>query len=236
MTPIPGFSRYVIDKDGLVYFAKYRRKLTPRLIGRHLCVSLTSDLGKTTVRRVSFLQEAARGLQPYLPDDAVVLSDYPGYFVDPRGEIYSTKRTGSLVEVVTLKKPLDGHGYARVNLVQEDGTQRTVRVHCLVLTQFKGPCPEGCEGRHLNGDRENNSITNLEWGTKLENASDKHAHGTTVRGVDFWSAKLTDADVIEIRRLNSDEGVSYAALAERYGVWRSTIRNICLRKTWKHVP
>jgi hypothetical protein len=54
----------------------------------------------------------------------------------------------------------------------------TGRVHRLVLLAFVGPCPEGEEVRHLNGDLLNNALTNLAYGTKSENQQDSIEHGT----------------------------------------------------------
>lgn len=51
-------------------------------------------------------------------------------------------------------------------------------VHRLVLEAFVGPAPEGTECRHLDGDKENNRLDNLQWSTHVENERDKKAHGT----------------------------------------------------------
>jgi group I intron endonuclease len=48
-------------------------------------------------------------------------------------------------------------------------------------------------------------------------------------------AKLTEDQVREIRKLREDEGQSYRALAERFGVSEASISLMCRRLTWKHV-
>lgn len=48
----------------------------------------------------------------------------------------------------------------------------------LVLQTFVGPCPEGMECCHNDGDFENNRLSNLRWGTKSENTLDSVKHGT----------------------------------------------------------
>jgi hypothetical protein len=48
------------------------------------------------------------------------------------------------------------------------------------------------------------------------------------------SIKLTEADVIEIRKLLT-AGHAIAAIASKYGISNTTIRSIKLRKTWRHV-
>ena len=51
-------------------------------------------------------------------------------------------------------------------------------IHRLVLETFIGPCPEGEVCRHLDGDKRNNSLNNLCWGTLKENTQDAIRHGT----------------------------------------------------------
>ena len=59
-----------------------------------------------------------------------------------------------------------------------DGRQRTPLVHRLVLLTFVGPAPAGTEALHADGDRSNNRLDNLSWGTHSQNQYDQVAHGT----------------------------------------------------------
>lgn len=51
-------------------------------------------------------------------------------------------------------------------------------VHRLVLEAFAGPCPEGFEACHNNGDRTDNRLSNLRWDSKESNRADMKNHGT----------------------------------------------------------
>ena len=51
-------------------------------------------------------------------------------------------------------------------------------VHELVLTAFVGPCPDGMEGCHNNGNGTDNNVLNLRWDTRSENTFDRVRHGT----------------------------------------------------------
>jgi HNH endonuclease len=85
---------------------------------------------------------------------------------------------------------------------------------------------------HIDGNKENNALTNLEWSTGSDN--ERHAHRTglkTGRGSSNSNAKLTSAQVLAIRQ--SQENVS--SIADTFGVAKSTIINILSRKTWKHI-
>lgn len=56
----------------------------------------------------------------------------------------------------------------------------------------------------------------LRWATPFENNQDKFIHGTVLSGENAPSAKLSDEDVVEIRRLA--QRLSYRELSERFGV------------------
>ncbi|WP_423203306.1 HNH endonuclease signature motif containing protein [Mycobacterium intracellulare] len=76
-------------------------------------------------------------------------------------------------------KPIVRHpnGYLVVS-VYAGQRARQRYVHHLVLETFVGPRPPGQECRHLNGDRTDNRLCNLRWGTHSENQFDQVAHGT----------------------------------------------------------
>jgi hypothetical protein len=59
-----------------------------------------------------------------------------------------------------------------------DGRRRLVNVHRLVLEAFVGPCPDGMECCHNDGDATNNRVENLRWDTRSENFLDRGRHGT----------------------------------------------------------
>ncbi len=108
------------------------------------------------------------------------------------------------------------------------------RVHRLVLHAFVGPCPPGLEGAHLNGDPGDNRLPNLVWVTRKENHSHKILHGTYLRGEKNPNAKLTDRAVLSIRRLWRN-GHTQECLAAKYETTQTTVSQIVLRRTWKHI-
>jgi hypothetical protein len=68
-------------------------------------------------------------------------------------------------------------GYPVVNLWR-DNKGRVEKVHRLVLAAFVGPCPEGMEGCHNDGDPTNSHLDNLRWDTHSGNVQDTIGHGT----------------------------------------------------------
>lgn len=171
-----------------------------------------------------------------------VIPDYPRYAIDENGTVISicnvTGRNGREKDRPwkdsTRVKPItDKGGYHRVN-ISHAGHRRSALVHKLVLTTFVGPCPTGMECRHLDGNPSNNHVSNLAWGTRNENAQDRVAHGTDMRGVKHHNVKLTEKDVLEIRSrsANGERGVD---LAKEFSVRTTSISAIILRQSWKHI-
>jgi hypothetical protein len=111
-----------------------------------------------------------------------------------------------------------------------------VKVHRLVLTAFVGPCPIGMEGCHRDGDKANNRLSNLRWGTPKSNSEDRVRHGTQVRGERSHFSVLTEDDVEEMRAWYLAGGVRQIDLAERYGVKPETVYLVLSGKTWAHLP
>ena len=75
-----------------------------------------------------------------------------------------------------LKCSPGNHGYAQAILCKGDGG-RSYLVHRLVLEAFEGPCPEGLEACHNDGDQTINVWDNLRWDTGSSNMVDKVNHG-----------------------------------------------------------
>ena len=104
-------------------------------------------------------------------------------------------------------------------------------VQRLVLMAFVGPCPEGLEACHADGDPTNNALSNLRWDTRKENAADRTLHGNTKRGVDHARSKLTEEAVRIIR--SSDE--PYRLLAKRFGITEPYVGDVKRGQGWAHV-
>lgn len=137
--------------------------------------------------------------------------------------------------VVYLKGGRLPRGYRLIGLWRHNRAHHYL-VHQLVLMAFVGTCPPGQEIDHIDGDPSNNRLENLEYVTRLENMTRSlpKRRATQVRGERSPKAKLSEADVREMRRLAAD-GVGYRALARRFGVAYPTARNVVLRERWAHI-
>jgi hypothetical protein len=124
-------------------------------------------------------------------------------------------------------------GYRSV-VLSDHGVQKSFLVHDLVLSSFVGPCPPGRVHRcHNDGDKANNHLVNLRYDTVAGNASDRARHGTLLHSDGHPNARLTRADVAEIRRRYRSS--LKADLAAEFGVNENHIYRIAARKRWAHV-
>jgi len=133
-----------------------------------------------------------------------------------------------------LKPQINNKGYLQIRLYR-DKLQHTRKVHRLVYETFAGSIPEGMLVLHgPGGVRDNCCIEYLRLGTQKENCADMHADKTSPRGMRHWKAKLTDEQVVYIKRRLAD-GMFQRSLAELFNVARITISDIATGRRWKHV-
>jgi hypothetical protein len=133
-----------------------------------------------------------------------------------------------------LLVPWYSNGYPLVTLTRGKAVAKT-RVGVLVLRAFRGDPEPGQEVRHGPGGKADSRLVNLCWGTRKENFADRLLYGEGARGERQGSARLTEADVREIRRLRAEEGLYMRQIAARYPVCTQTICNVLTGKTWAHV-
>lgn len=181
----------------------------------------------TTLTRARIVAALARA-------DAATIEGFPGYLVTRDGRVLSTSSNWRGYGERELRPTLDGGGYYRVRMIANDGKRHSRRIHSLVAAAFLPPRPFGHEVRHLDGDKSNNSIDNLAWGTPKQNAADRDAHGTTARGERNGMARLTEDAVRKVRQLRA-AGYLYREIEEVTGVSRLHAQKIATGKAWAHI-
>lgn len=122
-----------------------------------------------------------------------------------------------------------GDGRNRVVLFR-DGVRYRKRVYRLVAEAFLGPSG-GLNVLHGDDIKDNDRLSNLRYGTHLENAKDAAANGRTTRGLRNRHCKLDEMKVRGIRELLA-QGVPQAKIAQVYGIGQMTVSHINLRRTW----
>ena len=97
------------------------------------------------------------------------------------------RRTKYIKKGRVLKQPTNSHGYLYVS-IHKDGKQRVIQSHELIAKTFL-PNPENKpQVNHIDGNKKNNKVDNLEWVTPSENLL--HAFRTGLNpGSRPWAGK-----------------------------------------------
>lgn len=142
------------------------------------------------------------------------------------GTNYSIHDDGAVFNNKTLRfvKPQSNGRYYKVTL-SVDGKERQYLVHRLVAIAFIPNPYNKPEVNHINGNRFNNRVENLEWVTASENQIHSVKTNLKKHGTDLWNGKFTKEQVLEIisRKHN---GESCRKLGKEFGVDATTISAI----------
>ena len=172
-----------------------------------------------------------------LNDNEIAKEYMDGYYVTTEGRVYSTKRDKWLSLHVPKRKYM---GYPEFKLNGET----TTRVHRCVAKLFLEPIEGKDQVNHIDGDKTNNCISNLEWVTQKENQ--EHAwieglHTMTQEHKDKLSvsnqgkgAKLTEQEVRLIFEL-FNSGSDQIPIAKQFNTSSKHISAILSGKYWAHL-
>ena len=125
------------------------------------------------------------------------------------------------------------NGYVYVHL--KNGNKfSNYRAHKLILRSFFEMPGDGYQTCHKDGDKKNNCISNLRWGTPKDNHADKITHGTyfsfyTKKRDEHPNAKISEFQITEILNLVSN-GHTQSQISDMYGVSQPTISRIVKMK------
>ena len=163
------------------------------------------------------------------------ISGFEGlYVIDDTGNVASVKKRKGRVGVI--KPTITENGYCRITL-RNNGRKRTVYIHRLVAEAFipnteNKPCVN-----HIDGDKTNNSVSNLEWCTYSENMKHAVSKGLNafpnLKGELHPQSKL-NAELVREIRAKYASGEKPLNLAKEYGVTKEQIYNIIHFKHWKN--
>jgi hydroxymethylpyrimidine pyrophosphatase-like HAD family hydrolase len=167
------------------------------------------------------------------------VKDFNDYMISNYGRVLSlpkkiNQKKGSYkyTDRKILNPSVNEKGYHHIRLYK-NGKQYTFRVHRLVYSTFVNKIPNGYEINHLDCDKSNNSISNLEICTRQENMNHAVKEGRIKgkKGSSNHFSKFTSSQVKLIRHEYS-KGISIRELSENYNVNWCTIQRIVKNKTY----
>lgn len=163
----------------------------------------------------------------------VTVDGFPKHKISTLGRL---KSFGVKKEGVISEGWIEKDGYRRHILRYKDKV-KYITAHRLVALNFlEKDNVTDLQVNHIDGNKLNNHVYNLEWCTSEENI--KHAFEIGLRnstGSNNPKAKLTEIEVREIRQLYKNKEKNALELSEIYGVSRTNIYSIVNNKIWKEV-
>lgn len=123
-------------------------------------------------------------------------------------------------------------GYGRFSRGRK--AEGSVAAHRYAWELVHGPIPDGLLVLHKCDNPRCVDVEHLFLGTHADNMADKKAKGRQVRGERAPKAKLTEAQVLELRA-EAAAGARVSALARKYGIDRNSVAKIIARKNWSHL-
>lgn len=150
-------------------------------------------------------------------------SDRQIYYVSKYGNFYSQSRSNP-EKITQMRLVPDGEGYLRTNV-----NGKTTNVHITVAETFirKRDRSKGEVINHLDSNRLNNNVENLEVTTQSNNL--KHAWDATKE-----RRRLTYEKAERIRELHQVEGLSFNAIARMMDCSATSVRQIILGITFNN--
>lgn len=148
------------------------------------------------------------------------------FTIDDSGNIYD-------IELGRYKKQIpNAKGYMKVTF-HINGKTKGFFVHRLVLSHFN-PCDgmDKLQVNHIDGNKKNNGLSNLEWCTQSENQIHAFKHGLITRkGTHNSQARLTEEQVIDIANMIMNN-VTYKEIMEKYDISKSLLSAIRNKRLW----
>lgn len=154
--------------------------------------------------------------------------------VDRQSNYYKyNKNLKRILKGKKLSQIISKEGYLKVYL-SKDGKKTTFLVHRLVASHFLETSRRQNEVNHIDSNKVNNNVDNLERCSRLENMD--HAFETNLAGFgeNCNLSKLTKTEVLEIVRLKK-EGMKSVEISKIFNVHKDTVNRIVSGRSWSRV-
>ena len=150
------------------------------------------------------------------------ISEHATYYIRKDGTAFSVSHIENNIK--KLKHSNSGRGYIAYSI-----NGKTVTAHKMVAKTFIPNKDNKKQVNHIDGNKNNNNVTNLEWVDQNENM--QHAWDNGLRG----QRKLTNIQVREIRKKYDTGKYTQRQLGKEYNVTHTIIGSIVRGTGYKFV-
>lgn len=159
------------------------------------------------------------------------IPNFSNYNISDNG-IVTSKRVYADTHV--RKQQMNNCGYCMVSLIDDKGKKHLKSVHRLVAEAFIPNPDNKPQVNHINGNKCDNSVSNLEWCTAAENTQHAYANGliSIIEGEDHHSAKLTKQQAIDLINCML-KGEDNETIANKFNLHSRYVSLIRGKKRWK---
>jgi len=164
-----------------------------------------------------------------------IFEDWP-YLVSNFGRVRRIDKKNESVKIKCLKNKKNTDGYLQVRFCDKKRI-KNFSIASLVIRTFIGERPVGLQINHKDGNKLNNHIDNLEYVTVQENIKHAFRFGLNIpnNGEKHGMSKLTEENVLEIRRLYKGGMYKKVELAKKFNISRHQIYRILNKEQWSHI-
>lgn len=152
------------------------------------------------------------------------------YYINKKGELFTDNGEKKLKDCIK-------NGYVKNCLILKDGTSKSYFRHRLMMIVFN-PVEnyENLQVNHIDGNKLNNSLENLEWCTNQENRihAVKIGLAASLKGENNSASKLLESQVIDIIQ-DLLHGVPYSQICKKYNISKSTVSAIKNKRNWTYL-
>ncbi len=155
---------------------------------------------------------------------------YKNYLICEDGSVYN-----SITKRYCTQKTNE-FGYKTVTVRESlDSKWMWVRVHRLVAETYLPNPDSKREVNHIDCDKSNNNLSNLEWVTSKENKEHARSNGLyKMCGEDSYNATLTNQQVHNICQ-DIQDGLTNKSISEKYGIHKDRVSDIRIGRRWKEI-
>ena len=158
---------------------------------------------------------------------------FEDYYISKDGRLVKLYKNGN---IKFINPRLDAYGYMRVSITDINGKRKDRKMHRLMAQTFI-PNPENKPTvNHKDGNKQNNSVENLEWATLSEQQIHAYGNGLNSNSCELnpgHKLTLSQVEWIKEHYIKRDKTFGVIALAKRFNVHRKTIGRIVNGQSWK---